>query len=253
MRSAQHILRSNMEIPKHIAFIMDGNGRWANARGLKRSKGHEAGVNALDKIIQYCYDLHIENITFYAFSTENWKRPTEEVSKLMQILTRYLGVMMDRFDNDKNELYRHTKVRFIGDLGVLSPLQKNKMNRIMNRSDQVQHRMTLNIAVNYGGRDEIVNAVNAFIKKNPGKKITKQNISDLLYTAGQPDADLIIRTGGEMRLSNFLMWQSAYSEYYTTPVLWPDFDEKQLDLAIHEYNKRTRKFGGLIQNGEDQA
>lgn len=239
-----------MNIPKHIAFIMDGNGRWATARNLPRGKGHEAGVNALDKIIQYCYQLQVQNITFYAFSTENWKRPTDEVTKLMSILTQYLGVMMDRFNNERDPLYRHTKVRFIGDLGILSPLQKNKMRTIMKRSDQIQHRMTLNIAVNYGGKAEIVHAVNAFIKKNPGKKITEQDISDFLYTAGQPEADLIIRTGGEMRLSNFLMWQSAYSEYYTTPVLWPDFDEEQLNKAIAAYNTRTRKFGGLKDGGE---
>ncbi len=233
--------------PRHIAFIMDGNGRWAEQRGQKRGKGHEAGVDALDHMIQTCYQIGIEHITFYAFSTENWKRPQEEVAKLMTILTRYLNVMMERFERDRDGLYRHTKVRFIGDLGVFSALQKEKMKKITARSDTVSCRMHLNIAINYGGRAEITNAVNAFIRENPGKKITEQDIACRLYTAGQPDPDLIIRTGGEMRLSNFMMWQSAYSEYYSTPVLWPDFGEADLQEAIAAYQLRTRKFGGTVK------
>lgn len=232
---------------------MDGNGRWATARDLKRSKGHQAGVNALDHIIQYCYDIGIKNITFYAFSTENWTRPAEEVSKLMKILTRYLRVMMDRFHHDSSELYRHTKVRFIGDLGVFNPLQRSKINRIMNQSDKVNYKMTLNIAINYGGRAEIVKSVNEYIQKNPGKKITEKDITAHLYTAGQPDPDLIIRTGGEMRLSNFLIWQAAYTEYYSTPVLWPDFNKEHLDDAIKAYQTRTRKFGGLVDIGKEKG
>ena len=236
---------TSLILPEHIAFIMDGNGRWAVKKGLQRSAGHKAGAEALDKMISYTYSIGIKNITFYAFSTENWSRPADEVAALMSILTKWLSIMIKRFNENAGEVYKNTKVNFIGDTGALSLLQRKKIADIEKKSIETENRMTLNLAVNYGARAEITRAVNKFITENPGKKISENDISRNLYTAGQPDPDLIIRTGGEMRLSNFLLWQASYSEYYSTPVLWPDFDEKCLDEAILEYNKRTRKFGGL--------
>ena len=234
-------------IPEHIAFIMDGNGRWATQRGLSRSEGHKAGTEALDRMISYAYSIGVKNITFYAFSTENWRRSADEVAALMSILTKWLGIMIKRFNDGKDDVYRNTKVNFIGDMKALNALQRNKIADIEKKSVETENKMTLNLAVNYGGRAEIVHAVNEFTSKNPGKKITEKDICDNIYTAGQPDPDLIIRTGGEMRLSNFLLWQASYAEYYSSPTLWPEFDSKCLDEAILEYNKRTRKFGGLAQ------
>lgn len=239
-------------VPKHIAFIMDGNGRWAEARNLKRSKGHVEGALTLKKISSYCYNVGIEEITFYAFSTENWKRPKEEVAALMELLTKYLNDMIKAFTDGKEEMYRHTAIRFLGDISVLSPIQKELMKKILRVSSTVTPKMTLNIAINYGGRAEIVNAVNSYIKENKGKPITEEDISDRLYTAKLPDPDLIIRTAGEMRLSNFLIWQAAYSEFYSTNTLWPDFKEEDLDKAIEAYSKRTRKFGGLKSEEEEE-
>lgn len=217
-------------LPAHIGFIMDGNGRWATNRGLPRNKGHEAGAAAMQRIVEYCYNIGIKHITFYGFSTENWSRPKAEVNAIMNIITTFLNRMIEKF-NSGTGMYRRTNVNFIGDLSVFNPVQKSLMKTISDRSKTIRGDMTLNIAINYGGRAEIVNAVNAFINKNPGKTLSENDISGLIYTAGQPDPDLIIRTAGEMRLSNFLLWQSAYAELYSTQTYWPDFDEKDLDAA----------------------
>lgn len=233
-------------LPAHIGFIMDGNGRWATNRGLPRNKGHEAGAAAMQRIVEYCYNIGIKHITFYGFSTENWSRPKTEVNAIMNIITTFLNRMIEKFNSGAG-MYRRTKVNFIGDLSVFSSVQKSLMKTISDRSRTIRGDMTLNIAINYGGRAEIVNAVNAFINKNPGKTLSENDISGLIYTAGQPDPDLIIRTAGEMRLSNFLLWQSAYAELYSTQTYWPDFDEKDLDAAIENYLGRTRKFGNISE------
>ncbi len=233
-------------LPAHIGFIMDGNGRWATNRGLPRNKGHEAGAAAMQRIVEYCYNIGIKHITFYGFSTENWSRPKTEVNAIMNIITTFLNRMIEKF-NSGTGMYRRTNVNFIGDLSVFNPVQKSLMKTISDRSRTIRGDMTLNIAINYGGRAEIVNAVNAFINKNPGKTLSENDISGLIYTAGQPDPDLIIRTAGEMRLSNFLLWQSAYAELYSTQTYWPDFDEKDLDAAIENYLGRTRKFGNISE------
>ncbi len=236
---------NSLPVPAHIAFIMDGNGRWATARGLKRSAGHYAGAETLDNITRLCYKKGIKAVTFYAFSTENWKRPSEEVAALMNILTEYLKKMIGYFEEDSDEIYTHTRVRFIGDTKVFNLVQRKMIDKITRVSEKSEKNMEMNIAVNYGGRAEIVAAVNSFIKENKGKKITERDICDRVYTAGQPDPDLIVRTAGEMRLSNFLIWQAAYSEFVSVPVCWPEFGEKELDAAIEEYGRRSRKFGGL--------
>lgn len=233
-------------LPAHIGFIMDGNGRWATNRGLPRNKGHEAGAAAMQRIVEYCYNIGVKHITFYGFSTENWSRPKTEVNAIMNIITTFLNRMIEKF-NSSAGMYRRTNVNFIGDLTVFNPVQKSLMKTIGDRSKTIRGDMTLNIAINYGGRAEIVNAVNAFINKNPGKTLSENDISGLIYTAGQPDPDLIIRTAGEMRLSNFLLWQSAYAELYSTQTYWPDFDEKDLDAAIENYLGRTRKFGNISE------
>ena len=235
----------SLTVPEHIAFIMDGNGRWASARGMKRSQGHYAGAKTLDEITRLCYKKGIRIVTFYAFSTENWRRPAEEVAALTNILTEYLKKMIGYFEEGSDEIYTHTRVRFIGDTSVFSLVQRGMIDKIASVSKKSESQMEMNIAVNYGGRAEIVNAVNSFIKEHKGKKISEKDICERIYTAGQPDPDLIIRTAGEMRLSNFLIWQSAYSEFVSVPVCWPDFGEKELDAAIEEYNSRTTKFGGL--------
>ena len=236
---------NSLNVPEHIAFIMDGNGRWATSRGLKRSAGHYAGAETLDKVTRLCYKKGVKTVTFYAFSTENWRSPAEEVAALTNILTEYLKKMIGYFEEDSDEIYTHTRVRFIGDTKVFNLIQRNMIDKITRVSEKSEKKMEMNIAVNYGGRAEIVAAVNSFIKEHKGKKITEQDICDRIYTAGQPDPDLIVRTAGEMRLSNFLIWQAAYSEFVSVPVCWPDFEEKDLDAAIEEYSHRTRKFGGL--------
>ena len=240
------MINENLNLPDHIAFIMDGNGRWAKARGLNRSEGHKVGAKTMDRIIQYCYDIGIKHITFYGLSTENLTaRPKDEIAALLTIMTQYLNMMIQKYTSADKPMYRHTKINFIGDLKVFNSLQREKIKKIMEKSDELERNMTLNIAVNYGGKNDIVQAVNKFIKEKPNKKISENDIAERLYTAGQPDPDLVIRTGGEMRLSNFLIWQTAYSEYYSTSAFWPDFNDDELNKAIFEYNKRVRKFGGL--------
>jgi len=225
-------------LPRHIAVIMDGNGRWAKKRGLPRTAGHAAGAEVFRKIATYCKDIGIQYFTVYAFSTENWKRPQEEVDAIMKLLEKFLGEALQ--DMEKNRV----KVKFLGDITALSEdLQKliAETEEISGKYEGVQ----VNLCVNYGGRDELVRGVNAWIKEHPGCEITEEALDGKLYTAGIPEPDLIIRPSGEYRLSNFLMWQSAYSEFYFTDVLWPDFTTRDMDEAIIAYQSRDRRYGGI--------
>jgi undecaprenyl diphosphate synthase len=224
---------------------MDGNGRWAKEHFMQRSQGHIAGAKALEKIIDYCHKINIEVITFYAFSTENWSRPKQEVAGLMNLFSGYLDRLYEMFKDGGDEKYKHSRICFLGNLSVFSDILQEKIRRIKELSDKREYKTTVNIAVNYGGRDDIVNAVNTFMKSNPNKIITEKDLSQYLYTAKQPDPDLIIRTGGELRLSNFLLWQAAYAEYFSSPVYWPDFTPDRLDEAINNFKNRIRKYGGL--------
>ena len=220
---------------KHIGIIMDGNGRWANKRGLPREIGHSYGAETFKKIIEYCRNINLKILTVYAFSTENWKRPQKEVDSIMKLLERYIG------ECEKNVDKYDLSVRFIGDI---SPFGDKIKDRILALEEKTKNNgLVLNIAFNYGGRSEIVYAVNKLIAS--GTEINEESISSALYTGGYADPDLIIRTGGDFRISNFLLWQSAYSELYFTDVLWPDFKEKDLDEAIDNFYSRKRRFGGL--------
>lgn len=232
-----------MNLPIHIGFIMDGNRRWAKKKGLTTPQGHKAGADALEKIVKACFARNIRHITFYAFSTENWNRPAVEVSALMALFSRYLDELLHRWETNEQDVYHHTRICFLGNMEGFDRKFLERVEKIENLSKKEDIRMTMNIALNYGGRSDILQAVNRAIRE--GKTIlTETDIDQRLYTAGQPDPDLIIRTGGEMRLSNFLLWQSSYAEYYSDPCYWPDFDENRLDIALEEYARRTRKFGG---------
>lgn len=220
---------------KHIAFIMDGNGRWAQKRLLPRSQGHVAGLKTFTEIVKYCFKLGIANVTVYAFSTENWNRSEEEVSALM-------GLLEKNIDENADELIENgIRIIFLGDKTPLSKTLAEKMKRLEERSSH--NKGILNVAVNYGARDEIVNAVNALISENK-TAVTAEDISAHLYTRNSPDPDLIVRTAGEKRLSNFLLWQAAYSEFYYSDKLWPDFTPADVDLALENFMSRHRKYGG---------
>lgn len=234
-------------LPVHIGFIMDGNGRWATRRGLPRKEGHKAGADSLERLCGALYDRGIRFATFYGFSTENWSRPIDEVTAIMKIVSAFLDKLIFDFENPSKPFHDKTNIHFIGDTSVFSPSIRSKMKRIEEKSATFKGEMTLNIALNYGGRAEIARAASLFAKKHPGKPMTEKDLNDCLYTADQPDPDLIVRTAGEMRLSNFLIWQAAYAEYYTTDTCWPDFDEAELDKALADYTRRTRKFGGVAQ------
>ena len=228
--------------PQHIAIIMDGNGRWAKLRGKPRTAGHAAGAEAFRRIANYCRTLGVKYLTVYAFSTENWKRSQEEVSGIMTLLARYLNGALR--DMEKNAV----TFRFFGDLSKLSPALQKLCRDAEERSSQY-HEVQVNFCLNYGGRDEIVRAARAFAQdvadgKRCPEELTEQMLSGYLYSAGVPDPELIIRPSGEQRISNFLLWQSAYSEYVFMNVLWPDFTERDLDAAIEEYHRRNRRFGG---------
>ena len=228
--------------PRHIAIIMDGNGRWAKKRGLPRTAGHKAGAETFRTIANYCRTLGVEYLTVYAFSTENWKRSVEEVGGIMRLLGRYLEEALR--DMEKN----HVCFRFFGDLSRLSP-QLQKLCREAEERSKGYHEVQVNFCLNYGGRDEIVHAAKAFAKdvaegKRREEDLTEELLSSYLYSAGVPDPELIIRPSGEMRTSNFLLWQSAYSEFVFMDVLWPDFGPADLDRAIEEYHRRNRRFGG---------
>ena len=225
-------------LPKSIGIIMDGNGRWAKKRGLPRNAGHSAGAKTFKNIARYCNKIGIEYLTVYAFSTENWRRPKEEVDGIMKLLKDYLKDA----ENFKSE---NIKVKFIGDLSVLSDELRELIKKDEDGSKDATG-LNLNIAINYGGRDEIVHAVKKIIAAGiPESKITEQLISDNLYTAGIPDPDFIIRPSGEYRTSNYLLWQSAYAEYRFSDILWPDFTPKDLEKAIEDFNHRNRRFGGV--------
>ena len=221
---------------RHIAFIMDGNGRWAQKRGMPRSYGHSVGAETFYRVAEYCQKIGIRYMTVYAFSTENWKRPLEEVQTIMGILTDYINKCAEQAKKEK------IHVRFIGNLSVFSKELREKMEKI--DKETVHNSFCLNIAFNYGGREELMHACAALVAE--GKKdITEADVSERLYTANCPDPDLVVRTGGDMRISNFLLWQSAYAEYYFTDVLWPDFSEKEVDAAIAAFYSRRRRFGGV--------
>lgn len=230
-----------LDMPVHVAIIMDGNGRWARARGLPRLAGHRAGTENLRRIIEACVEFGIQYLTIYAFSTENWDRPAEEVGGLMRIVE-------DVIDRELGELNKQgVQLRHIGRLERLKPsLRQKVLNAIDLTKDN--HRLILNIAFNYGGRDEIVQAIQHMIQDGlQAEEIDYDVVNRYLYTAGTPDPDLIIRTSGELRISNFLIWQGAYSEWYFTPSYWPDFGKKEFKQALDEYRHRSRRYGKVSE------
>ena len=232
---------NKLPVPRHIAIIMDGNGRWAKQRGLPRTAGHAAGAEAFRRIANYCRTLGVEYLTVYAFSTENWKRSQVEVSGIMRLLGSYLKEALRAMEKNR------VRFRFFGDLTRLSPqLQKLCLQA---QSESKDYDVQVNFCLNYGGRDELVRAAKAFAQdvaagKCSAEDLTEEKLSGYLYSADVPDPELIIRPSGEMRTSNFLLWQSAYSEYIFLNVLWPDFGPDDLDEAIAEYHRRNRRFGG---------
>lgn len=229
-------------LPEHIGFIMDGNGRWAKKRGLPRTFGHGEGAKTFRKIVRYCKDIGIKNISFYAFSTENWRRPPEEVKTIMNLFRDYL-------DDVRELLTENTRMVFLGDKAAFDEDIREKMIQTEEDTKDCKE-MTLMLAVNYGGRDELAHAAKILAQKAVNgeirpEDITEQSVADELYTKGIPDVDLLIRPSGELRLSNYLIWQCAYAEYYFTDILWPDFTPKELDKALIEFGRRQRRFGGV--------
>ena len=227
-----------LPLPRHIGIIMDGNGRWATKRNLPRTVGHRRGSIVFENLIEYCIDIGIEVVTVYAFSTENWRRPKEEVDGIMLLLVEKLKKWLD--DDRENNM----RMRFIGDLTPFSEETHQLIDEVIEKSSRFSQQ--LNIAINYGSRAEILRAAN--LLKDKEGEITEQDLSNALYTHDQPDPDLIIRPGGEVRVSNFLLWQSAYAEYYFTDKLWPDFTSRDIDEAIAYFQSKKRRFGGLDKN-----
>ena len=229
-------------LPEHIGFIMDGNGRWAKKRMMPRTFGHAEGGKTFEKIVRYCRDIGIKYISFYAFSTENWKRSSDEISALMVLFKQYLGKVQNYYKEE-------VRMVFIGDRSAFSPELVELMNKVENDTKDYD-KMTMIVALNYGGRDEIRNAakkIAASVQKGELSidDITEQTVADNLYTKGIPDVDLLIRPSGELRTSNFLIWQCAYAELYFSDVLWPDFLPDELDKALWAYAGRQRRFGGV--------
>ena len=222
--------------PNHIAFIMDGNGRWAKKRLMPREYGHSVGAKKFKEIIQHCADRGIEYITVYAFSTENWKRPKNEVNTIMRLFREYIGEVEHNF---KTSDFR---VLFIGNRDVFDEEMKNQMSKVENLT--ADRKKTLCVAINYGGRGELVDAVNQLIASGK-QKISEEDITKTIYSGVVPAPDMIVRTGGEMRLSNFLLWQSAYAELFFTDTLWPDLSTSEVDSFIELYQKRNRRYGGV--------
>ena len=228
-------------LPRHIAIIMDGNGRWAKKRGLPRTAGHAQGAETFRSVATYCKDIGIDYLTVYAFSTENWKRPKDEVSTIMGLLEKYLYEAIDRMERDR------VKMKFFGDTSPLSP----KLRALIERTSQISTHYEgcqVNICLNYGGRDEILRAAKRCAEAYAGgdeKAFDEKSFSERLWSAGIPDPDLVIRPGGEMRLSNFLLWQAAYSELYFTDTLWPDFSKNEINRAIAWFQRRERRYGGI--------
>ncbi len=230
-------------LPKHIAIIMDGNGRWATKRSLPRQLGHQEGMNRVVEIVECAKEIGIKHLTLYAFSTENWKRPKIEIDALMNLLILFIR-------NELDKIHRNdVKIKVLGDIKKLPTLAQKEVNRAINKTID-NKSMTLNIALNYGGRQELVKATKAIlidVKKGiiDIDAINEDTISSYLYTTGQPDPDLVIRPSGELRLSNFLIYQSAYSEFYFSDILWPDFKKEDLYRAIIDFQSRNRRFGGV--------
>ncbi|GKX66301.1 isoprenyl transferase [Inconstantimicrobium mannanitabidum] len=242
-RHYEHIHLDKNNIPKHIAIIMDGNGRWAEERNLPRALGHKAGVETIRKIVKECDRLGVKYLTLYAFSTENWKRPQEEVSALMKLLVEYLK-------NEFKELNENGVV--INHIGDITRLPQNCQDELNKAYENTKNNtgVVLNLALNYGGRDEIIRGIKNIYKKVQKGEINIDSIngstfSNYLYTANMPDPDIIIRPSGEQRLSNFMLWQCAYSEFWYSDINWPDFNEKDLEKAICDYQQRDRRFGGI--------
>lgn len=230
-------------VPRHIAIILDGNGRWAKKRGLPRNLGHAQGSRAVEKICRIAYDMGVEYLTVYAFSTENWSRPKDEVDALMKLLSNYLK------DCLKTSKKNNMRVRVIGDISPLATGLQDKIKELQEISAG-NTGLKFQVALNYGGRDEILRGIQRFLEDYEAGKARKEELdaekfSAYLDTAGLPDPDLLIRTSGEMRLSNYLLWQMAYTEFYFTDVLWPDFGKEELEKAIAYYNGRERRFGGV--------
>jgi len=238
---------SRLKIPEIVAIIMDGNGRWAEARGLSRFEGHRAGTENLRRVIRDCISFGIHYLTIYAFSTENWGRPKEEVTGLMTLLESVI-------DNELPELMTEgVQIRHMGNLAALSSGLQEKFKHAIEVTTQ-NRNLVLNIAWNYGGRNEIVHAIQRIIRhKIAPEAVTEELVSEYLYSSGLPDPDLIIRTSGEFRISNFLIWQSAYSEWYFTPIQWPDFNQEELRKAIVAFSQRDRRFGKVTSESADSA
>ncbi len=242
------VLRTNSTagetIPRHIAIILDGNGRWAKKRGLPRTAGHAVGSENFRKIALYCRDIGVDYLTVYAFSTENWKRPQEEVRTIMRLLRKYLNEAIETMERDR------MRMRVFGDVEGL-PTELRELVAQTNEISKRYEGFQANICLNYGGRAEIVRAAERYAQElasgalTPGEKLTEEQFSSYLYSSGIPDPDLLIRPGGELRISNFLLWQCAYSEFYFTDVLWPDFSPAELDKAIEAYRRRDRRYGGV--------
>jgi undecaprenyl diphosphate synthase len=225
--------------PRHIAIIMDGNGRWGEQHGLSRLEGHRAGVKNIRSIIKALHTNEVQYVTLYAFSTENWNRPEDEVTGIFKILEEF--ILPEATELHKNGV----RIRHIGSMDGLSATVKASINGVLKMTEK-NTGMTLGVALNYGGRAEIINAVRRITADGvPPEDITKESFQKYLYAPDFPDVDMVIRTGGEMRISNLLIWQTAYSEYYFTPVLWPDFSEKELEKALQAYSQRQRRFGGV--------
>jgi undecaprenyl diphosphate synthase len=224
-------------VPRHVGIIMDGNGRWARARGLPRAAGHRAGTENLRRVLRAAVEFGVPVLTIYAFSTENWGRPESEVEILLSIFERVI-------DRELSELHEEgVQLRHVGRLERISPALRQKVLKAIKLTEKNQ-RLILNVAFDYGGRDELVRAIRRMITDGvPAEQVDELLVSRYLYTAGLPDPDLIIRTSGEMRISNFLIWQGAYAEFYMTPSLWPDFDKDELYKALERYSYRERRFG----------
>ncbi len=231
-------MTKSLSLPVHVGFIMDGNGRWAKNQGLPRTKGHQEGLETAKRIIKHSSDLGIKYVSLYAFSTENWKRAQEEVSFLMYLLKKHL--------KKEYNFYRENQIRVVhsGDMnGLPSDVQKEIKSVVFDTKDF--KGLTVNLLINYGGRDEIARAVNRLFQNNKNQNITEKDIADNLDNPSIPDVDLMIRSSGEERLSNFLLWQCAYSEFYYSNVLWPDFSNDDFDKSLEAYNNRNRRFGGI--------
>lgn len=226
----------NTLVPRHVGFIMDGNGRWAKQRNKPRNFGHQKGAENVERVVSACFSNGIEYVSLYAFSTENWGRPKEEVDKIMELFYKFL------IKYTKSLIKNEIRLIVSGDKSKLT----NKLVELINQSEEItkNFKRTLNLAINYGGKQEIVTAINTILKSGKSE-VSEKDVESVLYTRDLPDIDLVVRTSGEQRLSNFFIWQCAYSEFYFTDVLWPDFDEKCLKDAIECYSKRNRRFGKL--------